>query len=114
MKRGWLSLGLSAGVLFAMSVVTVCPMALAEPAAAQTSQSTAPGHTASDSAAMKGKQVFEEVCGACHDPAVSTAQVKSRDDWQATVSRMATEGAPLTDEQVAQVVAFLAKNYGAH
>ncbi|MGZ3273725.1 MAG: c-type cytochrome [Caulobacteraceae bacterium] len=114
MKLGWLALGLTAAGLFTVPAVAAVSMELADPAAAQPVSSAAPVPAASDGAAVKGKQVFQEICGSCHDLAVSTVQMKSHDDWQATVSRMANEGAALTDDQVAQVVAYLTKTYGAN
>ena len=113
MKLGWLALGFAAAGLLAAPAVAAVSMDRAQPAAAQSGPSDAPSAAASDNTAAKGKQVFQETCGACHDLAVSTGQTKSRDDWQATVSRMENEGAPITDEQAAQVVAYLSKNFGA-
>jgi cytochrome c5 len=63
---------------------------------------------------MPGKAVFQDTCGNCHDLAVTTDQRKSREDWNTTVTRMVSNGAPLSDDQVAQVVDYLAKNYGTN
>ena len=109
MKFGSLALGLAIGGCLALSALAAVSADVAHAAGAS---STAPGSATSDAAVLKGKQVFQEVCGACHDLAVSTSQTKSREDWQATVSRMANDGAALNDEQIAQVVAYLAKTYG--
>ena len=53
------------------------------------------------------------MCGTCHDLTLTTDQRKSRDGWQTTVTRMVSSGAALTDDQAAQVIDYLAKNYGA-
>jgi len=114
MKLGWSALGLAVGALVTVPAAAAVSMDLAAPTSAQPASPAAPGPAGSDGGAQKGKQVFQEVCGACHDLTLSTGQTKSREDWQATVSRMANDGAPLTDEQVAQVVAYLSKNYGTN
>jgi len=114
MKLGWFALGLTAAGLLTVPAVAAVSMDLAQPTSAQPASSASPVPAASDGGAMKGKQVFQQICGACHDLAVSTGQVKSREDWQATVSRMANDGAALTDEEVAEVVAYLARNYGTN
>ena len=116
MKVRCLTSGLAAAGLAATSALAAASMAFVGPSMAQSAPTAAPRTTSSstgaDSSVMKGRQVFQDVCGSCHDPAVTTGQMKSHEDWEATVSRMATEGAPLSDEQIAQVVDYLSKAYG--
>jgi Quinohemoprotein amine dehydrogenase A, alpha subunit, haem binding. len=60
-----------------------------------------------------GKALFQEVCTACHDQSMVTAQRKTREDWAVTVDTMIGRGAPLTPEQAAQVVDYLNHSLGA-
>jgi mono/diheme cytochrome c family protein len=119
MKLGasrWIALAGVAGWLALAATLVVRP-ALAAPAASPaTGPAAAPaaGGAAPAAAAAPGQAVFQDVCGNCHDLALSTGLKKSRDDWQATVSRMVSNGAPLSDAQVALVVDYLAKAYGTN
>jgi cytochrome c5 len=97
---GWIVPGVAAAALLALSAVVAASGAFAATASAPP-------------AAASGKTVFEESCGNCHDLAVSTDLRKSREEWQATVNRMITSGASLSDDEVAKVVEYLAQNYGA-
>ena len=60
-----------------------------------------------------GKALFHEVCTACHDQSMVTAQRKTREDWAVTVDTMIGRGASLTPEQAAQVVDYLNHSLGA-
>ena len=103
MKLGvslWITPGVAAAAFLAVSAAVATSGALAASAAP------------ASSAAAPGKTVFEASCGNCHDLAVSTDLRKSRDEWQATVNRMITSGASLSDDEAANVVDYLAKNYG--
>jgi cytochrome c5 len=99
----WIVPGVAAAALLVLSTAVASSRSLAAPA-------SPPPAT---NAAAPGKAVFEDQCGTCHDLAVSTDLRKSRDEWQATVNRMLTSGASLTDDEVAKVVDYLTKNYGA-
>lgn len=115
MRLGWIALGLAATGLLTLPAIAGASTAAAGQTEAQPSPSATSSPTpgsAANGAGMPGKQVFQDVCGSCHDLTVSTDQTKSREDWQATVSRMVNSGAPLSDEQAAEVVDYLAKNYG--
>lgn len=108
MKRKFASLGVSA-------VVTVSAFAAlavsANQAGAQNAAAT-PAPAPAAGQADPGKAVFESVCSNCHELAIATDQRKSRADWADTVDKMIGHGAPLTSEQAAQVVDYLAKHYG--
>jgi cytochrome c5 len=100
----WIVPGVAAAAFLAMSAFMATSPTLA---------ATGPAPAApANSGAAPGKAVFEELCGNCHDLAVTTDQRKSRDGWQTTVTRMVSSGAALTDEQAAQVIDYLTKNYG--
>lgn len=113
MKLGWKVPGSAAAGLLALSTVAAASPALVAPAGAQPAVAAAsPAAEGANGGATAGKQVFQDVCGSCHDAALSTDQKKNREDWQVTVSRMVSNGAGLSDDQVAQVVDYLAQNYG--
>jgi cytochrome c5 len=97
----WIASGVAAAALMAVSAVMAASMAHAASAPA-------------NGAAAPGKAIFEEQCGTCHELSVTTELRKSHDEWQATVARMITSGAALSDEQAAQVVDYLSKNYGTN
>lgn len=105
MQLGWFTAGLAVTGLLTLSAVAAAQPAPAAPAAA-------PAGAAPAANGGAGKQLFEGACGACHDLTVSTDQRKSHDDWQATVTRMVGSGAPLNDQEAAQVVEYLSKNFG--
>jgi len=59
-----------------------------------------------------GKEVVQVICTICHPLTNITETRLDRPGWQAIVTRMVAEGAPLTDEDVGTVVQYLAKNFG--
>lgn len=60
-----------------------------------------------------GKEAFSSVCSECHALDMATAQKKTRDAWQVTVDSMVSKGANGSKEQLAAIVDYLAKNFGA-
>jgi competence protein ComEA len=58
-----------------------------------------------------GRDTVIRVCGSCHaaDNVVSHGQ--SREDWEATVGTMAGFGMSASDEEVADILDYLAKNF---
>jgi cytochrome c5 len=59
----------------------------------------------------QGKEVIEGTCALCHglDRVVDTKRTK--DQWQTIVNRMIFFGAPVSGDQAATVVNYLASNY---
>jgi competence protein ComEA len=55
-----------------------------------------------------GKDTLKKVCDGCHSPENVIGLAKTRDDWEALVGNMASNGAQGTDEQFDQIVAYLA------
>jgi mono/diheme cytochrome c family protein len=74
------------------------PPAAAAPAAADASAQT--------------KALFETQCSNCHELRIATGQRKTEDEWATTVYNMLAKGAPITQEQADEIIAYLAKNYG--
>jgi cytochrome c5 len=59
----------------------------------------------------QAKAVFERACGACHSLDKPLSKTFDKAGWEKTVERMRTNGAKVTAEEAAQVVAYLlAKN----
>lgn len=79
--------------------------------AGPTSPSAAPAAPAPADA--KEQALFENTCSACHDLSLATQQHMDRSGWQGTVSQMVGMGAPLNDQQAAEVTDYLARHYGA-
>lgn len=59
-----------------------------------------------------GKQLVEEICSFCHGLAKLKGKSYSRDDWENVTKGMIFEGAPVTDEEYALILNYLAKNFG--
>ena len=102
----WDVLGLATAFLLVGSAVTP---SLAQPPAA----ANAPPVTSSEPSSSEGQAVFESRCGSCHDLAFAEKKLRSRAEWQKVLIKMRTYGAPLSDEEAAQVLEYLAKNYSS-
>jgi cytochrome c5 len=110
---------IKSSALAAAGLLAVCagfPAASQVPAAPP-AQAPAPSPAApapSAAAAAPGGEtltLMQTVCANCHELSVVTDQRKSRDEWNTTVNTMIAHGAPLTDAQADEIVAYLAKNY---
>lgn len=60
----------------------------------------------------KGKDLVEQVCGACHGTDLVASRRATKDGWSYIVDDMVSRGASATDDQIAQINAYLAKNLG--
>ena len=65
-----------------------------------------------DSPEAKGKAVVEKICVGCHELDVVTATRRTKIGWQQNVEDMISRGAEGSDQEMAEVVAYLAKFYG--
>jgi len=61
--------------------------------------------------AGKGKETVEKMCSACHGLEVITGQRLSRTAWASMVDQMVGRGAIGTDEELAEVTAYLAEHF---
>jgi DNA uptake protein ComE-like DNA-binding protein len=52
------------------------------------------------------------MCASCHELKVVTAKRMSRQRWELSVDQMVSRGATGTDEEIEQVVEYLATNFG--
>lgn len=60
----------------------------------------------------KGKDIYENICGACHGTDVVLKIRTTKDKWKATVDEMASRGAEGTDEQLDTIIDYLARCFG--
>ena len=58
-----------------------------------------------------GKDAMVRVCGTCHEPQRSAALRLTREGWEEVVAKMLALGAKGTEEELAQVVNYLAENF---
>src|ERR1700751_1165623 len=58
-----------------------------------------------------GKAVTEKVCGACHGAELVIGRQEERETWGAIVEDMVQRGAQGTDDELYEVVDYLAKNF---
>ena len=59
-----------------------------------------------------GKDAVLEICGQCHAVDVLIGVGKSKQGWSATVDDMVAKGASGSDEELQQIVDYLARNFG--
>ncbi len=78
------------------------------------SQTIAEGERASLASlpADSGRQLVQGNCVLCHGVALIQQQHKDSAGWAKTVGQMRAWGAPLPEEQVPGIIAYLAKHYG--
>jgi competence protein ComEA len=58
----------------------------------------------------KGKDVLESVCGACHGTDLVASRRATKEGWSYIVDDMVSRGASATNEQIATIIDYLAKN----
>jgi mono/diheme cytochrome c family protein len=98
-------------VLLATCLAVVALMAACSP---RSSQQVTPQTTAITGAtsAPDGAALLEERCSVCHSADRARQAKKTSDEWEATVTRMVSKGAQLTEPEQAVLVAYLAETYG--
>ena len=67
---------------------------------------------AGDPSEAKGKATLEKFCVGCHELDVVTATRRTKIGWQQNVEDMISRGAEGSDQEMAEVVAYLTKFYG--
>jgi competence ComEA-like helix-hairpin-helix protein len=60
----------------------------------------------------KGKDVVEQVCGACHGVDLVSSRRATKEGWGYIVDDMVSRGASATNEQIQMINEYLAKNLG--
>ena len=95
-------------VFAAAALVTLTMAAAAQPPAA------APGTEAGAKLPPgEGRDLVMKVCNKCHDPSIAAEQDLDANGWKDLVDQMASNGAKGTDEEFAQIVAYLTKAFPA-
>jgi competence protein ComEA len=59
-----------------------------------------------------GKDSVLKICGDCHAVEILQGIGKSKEGWAATVDDMVAKGATGSDEELQQIVEYLARNFG--
>jgi len=72
----------------------------------------APLASAQDLPEGKGKDVVENVCGACHGVDLLASQRATKEGWGYIVDDMVSRGASASNEQIQQIKDYLAKAFG--
>jgi len=58
-----------------------------------------------------GKAIVQKMCVSCHSLKTVTANRATKEEWSDTVQQMVSRGAEGTDEEIATVIDYLAKNF---
>jgi cytochrome c5 len=58
------------------------------------------------------KELYENVCGSCHDADRVIGEQRDHDGWAYTVRVMAQMGTPPSDEELDQIISYLVKYFG--
>ena len=58
-----------------------------------------------------GKAAMVKVCSGCHEPQRSASLRLTREGWQEVITKMVALGAKGSDEELAQVLEYLAANF---
>jgi competence protein ComEA len=74
--------------------------------------SLAPAIHAQDLPDGKGKDVVDQVCGACHGVDLIASQRATKEGWGYIVDDMVSRGASATNDQIKTINEYLAKNFG--
>lgn len=78
---------------------------------------TAPAAAPATAAAAKedpGKTTLDGYCGTCHDLDLVSARKGTQAEWQDIVDRMNARGAGVPEKEIAPLVQYLTKAYGAN
>lgn len=71
---------------------------------------------ANDDAAQKkhekARDLFLDACTACHTLERVRVQRLTKEEWRGVIAGMLSEGVPLTDDEMALLVDYLAANFG--
>jgi competence protein ComEA len=60
----------------------------------------------------KGKDLVDQVCGACHGTDLVSSRRATKQGWSYIVDDMVSRGASATNDQIAQINEYLAKYFG--
>ena len=60
----------------------------------------------------EGKKVVEKICLDCHGPETFTSKKHTKEEWDKVINDMVEKGAQGTEQELDQIVAYLAKYFG--
>jgi cytochrome c5 len=60
----------------------------------------------------KGKDLIDSICFWCHEPELMKTKALDKEEWSDLIRPMVYEGAPVTDDEFARIVEYLAKTLG--
>jgi mono/diheme cytochrome c family protein len=60
----------------------------------------------------KARALFVDACTACHTLERVKVQRLGKEEWRHLIAGMLSEGVPLTDDETALLVDYLAENFG--
>jgi hypothetical protein len=60
----------------------------------------------------RARELFRDVCTACHTLERVKIQALSRDEWAGLIKGMVSEGVAITGEEMDLIVGYLARHYG--
>ena len=61
----------------------------------------------------EGRELVMRTCSKCHDPSIAAGQDLDGPGWKLLVDQMAANGANATDDEFAEIVAYLTKAFPA-
>lgn len=90
-------------VIVAASAVTI---------AAATAVASSAQEAASDQDSAAVQELLTQRCTRCHELSVVSARRASAEEWQQIIERMLTNGAQVSEEEMATIVSYLARTQG--
>jgi competence ComEA-like helix-hairpin-helix protein len=99
--------GVMCGALVALVLLPLIPAL-----AGQTPEAKGPNPTAQELPPGEGKALLLKQCSGCHQLTVVTSQHKSESAWTDTIIEMRNRGANGSDEDMEQIIHYLAANFG--
>jgi competence protein ComEA len=88
---------------FVVSCALMTLAAAAQPPSADDTQATFPPG--------RGRDAVLRICSGCHTPQSAVARFQTRDDWKKTLDQMGDNGAQASEEEWADILAYLDKNF---
>lgn len=77
-----------------------------------TATAFASGESNNSARHQKARALFLDACTACHTLERVRNQRLGKEEWRHLIAGMLSEGVPLTDEETALLVDYLAENFG--
>jgi hypothetical protein len=94
----------SSTLIAASSVSALSPVQAPTPAAAALETPSAEEEAA--------RATFESVCSTCHEAAVATTSLRTRQEWSDLLEMMTSFGASASEAQMSQIQRYLGRRYG--